>query len=259
MFGLTFLHNAYAYMPKIFECRIQNIPQRQGHQMATYHSWLTTAEWSSGEIKPNLGRTCMYNVACKDMPMFLWLETSNYTTWLKNHSPSHATWGETPYSLVHKGKQNLSQAHEFGGKLYVHSTARAKLEAQAEEAIFVGIDKQSKGYWVYWPEKRHVSIECNVTFMLMTITVAMDVPDMGESVPVSAPQDIRPAIPQVQTPPIPLVTPPRSSQPIPQPTAPQVTCAWPPTSYYQNLKKENMQLLHLLKNMTYQNPIHIGH
>ena len=58
-----------------------------------------------------------------------------------------------PYSLVHKSKPNLSQAHEFGGKLYVHSTVGGKLEAQADKAIVVEVDEESTGYCVYWPEK----------------------------------------------------------------------------------------------------------
>ena len=87
-----------------------------------------------------------------------------------------------PYSLVHKSKPNLAQAHEFGRKLYIHSTVGGKLEARANETIFVRIDEESKGYCVYWPEKRHVSIEHNVTFAPMTITVAADNLDVGESV-----------------------------------------------------------------------------
>ena len=89
----------------------------------------------------------------RNIPKFLWPEAINYATWLKNRLPSHAIPGETPYSLVYKTTPNLSQAHEFGGKLYVHSTTGGKLVARADEAIFVGIDTESKGYRVYWPEK----------------------------------------------------------------------------------------------------------
>ena len=63
------------------------------------------------------------------MPMFLWPEAINYTTWLKNRLPSRAIPGETPYSIIHKTKPNLAQAHEFGGRVYVHSNAGGKLEA----------------------------------------------------------------------------------------------------------------------------------
>ena len=58
----------------------------------------------------------------------------------------------------------------------------------------------------------------------MTITVAADHLDVGESVHESTPQVVQSATPPVQTPPPVLpVTPPRPSQPLPQLTAPQAT------------------------------------
>jgi hypothetical protein len=75
-----------------------------------------------------------------DMPKFLWVEAPNYATWLKNHLPSHATPGEMPYELINKSKPNLMLAHEFGTPVYMHITTGCKLEAKAEEAIFVRVD-----------------------------------------------------------------------------------------------------------------------
>jgi hypothetical protein len=54
--------------------------------------------------------------------------------------------------LVLGSKPNLAQAHEFG-------------------AVFVGIDVERKGYWVYWPMKRRVSVQQNVTFVPSTVVV----------------------------------------------------------------------------------------
>lgn len=84
---------------------------------------------------------------------------------------------------VNKSKPNLAQAHEFGSKVYVHLQDTGKLEAKAEEAVFVGVDDQSKGYRIYWagrPGKR-VSIERNVSFVPTTVTVAADVLSVGET------------------------------------------------------------------------------
>jgi hypothetical protein len=61
-------------------------------------------------------------------------------TWLKNRLPSHATLGKTPYELINKSKPNLALAHEFGTPVYVHVTTGGKLEAEVEEATFVGVD-----------------------------------------------------------------------------------------------------------------------
>jgi hypothetical protein len=81
-----------------------------------------------------------------DMPKILWAEALNYVTWLKNCLPSHATLGETPYELINKSNPNLALAHKFSTLVYVHVTTGGKLEAKAEEATFVGVDQESKGY-----------------------------------------------------------------------------------------------------------------
>jgi hypothetical protein len=39
-----------------------------------------------------------------------------------------------------------------------------KLEEQAKVRRFVRYDSQSKGYHIYWPEKRSILVECNVVF-----------------------------------------------------------------------------------------------
>jgi hypothetical protein len=48
-----------------------------------------------------------------------------------------------PYKLINKFKPNVMLAHEFGTPVYVHVTTGGKLEAKAEEAIFVGVDQES--------------------------------------------------------------------------------------------------------------------
>jgi hypothetical protein len=98
-------------------------------------------------------------IIAKDLPKMLWAEAINYTTWLKNCLPSRAIPGHTPYELVHGTKPNLSQVHEFGMPVFVHVLEGGKLEPQVEEAVFVGIDGESKGYQVYWPMKKCISVE----------------------------------------------------------------------------------------------------
>jgi hypothetical protein len=116
----------------------------------------------------------------KDMPLFLWAEAINYATWLKNCLPSRAIPGHTPYSLIHKSKPSLALAHEFGCKVYVHTTDNGKLEPRAEEVKFVGIDEQSKGYRIYWATQRKISVERNVTFPPIDPIVTAEVMDEGE-------------------------------------------------------------------------------
>jgi hypothetical protein len=80
----------------------------------------------------------------RDQPKFLWAEAVNYATWLKNRFPSRAIPGTTPYALVNKSKPSLAMAHEFGAKVFVHTTTGGKLEARASAAIFVGVMMRAK-------------------------------------------------------------------------------------------------------------------
>jgi hypothetical protein len=80
-------------------------------------------------------------------------------------------------------------AHEFGTPVYVHITTGGKLEAKVEEATFVGVDQESKGYRIWWAGKRKVSIEWNVIFPPMgPVTVRLiDNLDVGELGMIDAP------------------------------------------------------------------------
>jgi hypothetical protein len=180
------------------------------------------------------------------MPKILWAEALNYATWLKNRLPSRATPGRTPYELINKSKPNLALAHEFGTSVYVHVTTSGKLEAKAEEATFVGVDQESKGYRIWWAGKRKVSIERNVTFPPMgpVMVRLIDNPDMGELGMIDAPA--APAVPGTpqsdiqrvkQSPPPMPTTPPRSTIPLLPPAAPRITQVCPATGYYHALHK----------------------
>jgi hypothetical protein len=129
-------------------------------------------------------------LVARDPPKYLWAKAVNYAIWLKNHLPSRAIPGHTPYDLIHQRKPDLSMVHEFGSTVYILQQNAGKLEAKAEEALFVGIDNKSKAYWVYWPMKHRVSVECNVTFALPSVIVARDVLDKGESAHIEEIEDI---------------------------------------------------------------------
>ena len=173
----------------------------------------------------------------KNMPKFLWAEAVNYATWLKNRLPSHAIPGHTPYDLINGRRPNLSQAREFGGKIFVHLPNAGKLELRAEEAVFVGIDLESKGYRVYWPAKRWVSVERNVSFVPMMVEVADDIPNEGESeasadIPSTA-DNVQHVTPTAEVP----KTPPQTSKSLPVPRTPRTTRVRPPAGYYRALNE----------------------
>jgi hypothetical protein len=77
-------------------------------------------------------------------------------------------------------------AHEFSIMVYVYTTTGGKLKLQTNAAIY---DEESKGYHIWWANKRRVSIEQNIIFLPIANTMVPtdDVPDEGEySAPVDA-------------------------------------------------------------------------
>lgn len=112
---------------------------------------------------------------------YLWAEAIGYAVWLKNRLPSRSIPGHTPHTLIYNERPNLSLAKEFGSWVLVHAEGAGKLEPRADDALFVGVDTQSKGYRVYWEGKRHVSVERNMMFIPQTVDVTDGVPVEGES------------------------------------------------------------------------------
>jgi len=98
------------------------------------------------------------------LPRFLWEEAMKHTTWLQNRTPTRALNGKTPYKLKNKIKPYLGGIQEFGVAAYVKDLNTGKLESRAQITCFVGYDSESKGYRIYWPQKRSVTVERNVVF-----------------------------------------------------------------------------------------------
>jgi hypothetical protein len=98
------------------------------------------------------------------LPRFLWQEAMQHATWIQNRCPTQALDGKTPYEMIHKKKPNLAGIQEFGAAAYVKDLTAGKLDARAKVGRFVGYDSESKGFRIYWPEKRSVSVERNVVF-----------------------------------------------------------------------------------------------
>ena len=61
--------------------------------------------------------------------------------------------------MKHKKAPNLTGIHEFGAAAYVKDLKAGKLDARAKVGRFVRYDSESKGFRIYWPSKRSVSVE----------------------------------------------------------------------------------------------------
>jgi hypothetical protein len=98
------------------------------------------------------------------LPRSLWAEAMSHSVWLQNRSATRALKGKTPYEMVKGVKPYLGGLQEFGAAAYVKDLKAGKLDPRAVKGRFVGYDSESKGFRIYWPEKRTVSIERNVVF-----------------------------------------------------------------------------------------------
>jgi hypothetical protein len=93
------------------------------------------------------------------LPCFLWEEAMSHSNWLQNRTPARAINEKIPYEMKNKRNPNLAGIQEFGVAAYVKDLKAGKLDARAKKGRFVGYDSESKGYEIYWPEKRSVTVE----------------------------------------------------------------------------------------------------
>ena len=170
---------------------------------------------------------------CAGFPRMLWAEAISHAAYLKNRSPTHALVDKTSYEKVHGSKPDLSDMHEFGCSIYIRVENAGKLDEQAKQAKFIGYNYNSKGYRVYWPESRCISIEWNVCCLPNVLSVPSDSPDVefkGED-------DTVVDSPTSQTPDTAMRTPPTPAD-IPLPPSPLTTPPSTPPSCSTGLPDE---------------------
>ncbi|GBE79997.1 hypothetical protein SCP_0211990 [Sparassis crispa] len=98
------------------------------------------------------------------LPQFLWGEAVLHVIYLKNRMSTKALNGRTPYEAVTGDLPDLSGIPEWGAHIWIHDTATGKMGEHAKPGHWVSFDMQSKGHWVYWPDKRSITVERNVQF-----------------------------------------------------------------------------------------------
>jgi transposase InsO family protein len=98
------------------------------------------------------------------LPKFLWGEAVKHAVYLKNRTATRALANKTPYEMAMGVKPNLSDLHEWGCKVWVHSAGGSKLDGRAAVGRWVGYDDSSSGHRIYWPDRRSVTVERSVKF-----------------------------------------------------------------------------------------------
>ena len=98
------------------------------------------------------------------LPKYLWGEAARHVVWLMNRTSTKAVEGKTPYEAALGVKPDLSGVHEWGEKCWVHVEKGSKLGGRVREGRWVGVDDESKGSRIYWPDTKTVTVERNVYF-----------------------------------------------------------------------------------------------
>ncbi|KAL7284965.1 hypothetical protein ACG7TL_000054 [Trametes sanguinea] len=113
-------------------------------------------------------------LADSDLPHSLWSYAMLHATWLKNRTATRALGSATPYEKRFGRVPDLRDLRTFGAKVWIRKEHAAKMESKAVEGRFVGYAPNAKGYRVYWPSKRSVSVERNVRFVEADLPLAAD-------------------------------------------------------------------------------------
>ena len=107
-----------------------------------------------------------------DLPKNLWGEAILFAVWLKNRTSTKALGNVTPYEKLYGNKPNLAGVPEWGQAVWVHSSQGSKLDARANEARWVGYDRDSThAHRIYWPKKHSVSVERDIKFVPSTVSI----------------------------------------------------------------------------------------
>ena len=98
------------------------------------------------------------------LPKNLWGEAARHVVWLLNRTTTKAVEGMTPYEAAFGKKPNLKGVREWGEKVYVRVEKGNKLGGRVREGRWLGMDEESKGARVYWPDTKSVMFERNTYF-----------------------------------------------------------------------------------------------
>ena len=161
------------------------------------------------------------------LPKNLWAEAARHVVWLLNQTTMKAVEGMTPYEVVFGKKPNLGDLREWGEKVYVRLEKKGlKLGGRVCEGCWLGIDEESKGAWIYWPDTKSINVERNIYYDDMS--ASHNEGDQHDSIVMSS--DLPTKIPDVE--------PPTAQEENPE-AENSTACIWKPTKRVQDLLEGN--------------------
>ena len=89
------------------------------------------------------------------LPKMLWTYAVMAVAYIRNRCYNDRL-GKTPFEAISGIKPNLSNMHVFGTACFAYIQNAKKLDPRSKEGIFVGYDKKSPAYLVYYPENNKI-------------------------------------------------------------------------------------------------------
>ena len=105
-----------------------------------------------------------------ELPKSLWMYAVMTAAYIKNRC-FNSRLGKTPYEALIGKRPDLSNMHIFGSTCFAYVQNAKKLEARSKEGVFVGYDKGSPAYLVYYPEANKVEKVRCVKFLEQNVCV----------------------------------------------------------------------------------------
>jgi hypothetical protein len=96
------------------------------------------------------------------LPKALWAEAVRHAVWVLNRTSTKALDGMTPLEASTGQKPDLRGLREWGEKVWVRVEKGDKLGGRVREGRWVGVSEKRKGFRVYWPDSRSITVERNV-------------------------------------------------------------------------------------------------
>jgi hypothetical protein len=99
-----------------------------------------------------------------NIPKYLWNYAVLAARYIRNRC-YNPRLGKTPLEAFTGKRPNISNMHVFGGKCFAYVDDTKKLDARSEEGVFIGYDKNSPAYLVYFPVENKIKKVRHVKFI----------------------------------------------------------------------------------------------
>ncbi len=140
------------------------------------------------------------------LPKYLWTYAVLTASYIRNRC-YNARLNKTPYEAFTGMKPSVQNMNIFGTVCYAYVTEKKKLDPRSEKGLFLGYDKYSPAYFIYFPETKQIKKVRRVVFTSDFLQTSKDVyeADCDEgyyyrTVPRDESVDITPQVESVPTP-----------------------------------------------------------